>query len=81
MSKLTPPELAAEYGIEPAKVLAWIKSGELRAVNIATKPTGRPRYRIDRADVLVFEQRRVAGPPAAKSGRRRRQDPGVIEFF
>ena len=31
----TPPELARRYGIKPAKVLAWISRGELRAINLA----------------------------------------------
>ncbi len=41
-TKLTPPEVAKAWGISPEKVLAWIRSGELRAVNVATK-LGVPR--------------------------------------
>lgn len=32
-TKLSPPELAKRWGIDPAKVIAWIHSGELRAIN------------------------------------------------
>jgi hypothetical protein len=79
--KLRPPELARRYGIEPAKVIAWIRQGELRAVNIATRPTGRPRYVIDEADVLVFEERRAAKPAAKAPRRRRLERSDVVEFF
>ena len=79
-SFLTPPKLAIRYGVEPSKVLAWIRSGELRAVNVATRSTGRPRYRINEADVLVFENRR-AGKVDKAPPRRRRQSANVIEFF
>ena len=79
-TKLTPPELARQWGIDVAKVLKWIKSGELRAVNLATTRTGRPRYAIDQADMAIFEAARTVQPPAPRV-RRRRRDPAIIEFF
>ncbi len=79
---LTPPELAAEWGVEHAKVLAWIRSGELRAVNLATNPRGRPRWHIDRAEVRAFEQRRAAVvKPPPEQHRRKAESPDVIEYF
>jgi len=63
------------------KVLTWIKSGELRAVNIATNPRGRPRYLIDLKDVEAFEARRSVHKTPS-TGRRRKPPSGdVIEFF
>ena len=80
--KLTPPQVARRYGISTDKVLAWIHSGELRAINVAAKMGGRPRYRIDVADLLVFEQKRAAVPTTPSKGPRRRKPPtDVIEFF
>jgi hypothetical protein len=79
-SKSTPPELAKQWGIDVAKVLHWIKSGELRAINLATRRDGRPRYAIDQADIALFEAGRAVQPPAPRV-RRRRADPNVIEFF
>ena len=80
--KLTPPEVAARYGISPDKVVAWIRNGELRAVNGATKPTGRPRWLIDEADLIAFERKRSAqAAPTLAVPRRRRQTEGVISFF
>jgi hypothetical protein len=78
--KISPPELAARWGIDPAKVIAWIRAGELRAIDASTHPGGRPRYLIDVADILIFEQRRSA-TPAPAAPRRRRKPEGVIEFF
>jgi excisionase family DNA binding protein len=63
-SKLTPPEVARLWGVSPDKVLAWIAGGELRAVNAATRPGGRPRWLIDRADLAAFEAARAARPAA-----------------
>jgi hypothetical protein len=58
--KFTPPQLARIYGVSPDKVLVWIRSGELRAINVASKPDGRPRYLIDESDISEFEKRRAA---------------------
>jgi hypothetical protein len=79
-TKLTPPQVAARYGISPDKVLGWIKAGELRAFNAATRAQGRPRWLIDVADLLAFEQARSA-IPAPRKARRRQAPAGVIEFF
>jgi hypothetical protein len=77
---LTPPELAARYGVEPAKVLAWIRQGELRAINLATRPTGRPRWIIYEEDVAVFEDRRAAKPPVKPERRSRRATTEEVFF-
>lgn len=79
--KLSPREVAALFGISPDKVLAWIHSGELQAVNVATRPGGRPRWRIDQADLMAFEQRRAATPPAPICRVRRKKQSGIIDFF
>jgi hypothetical protein len=81
-AKLTPPQVAARYGVSPEKVLTWIHAGDLRAVNVATRATGRPRWLVDEADLIAFEQRRqanVAGP--ARPARRRARQMDVIEFY
>ncbi len=80
-TKITPPELANRWGISPDKILVWIHSGELRAINAATQRGGRPRYLIDERDIAVFEQRRCVEPKTRQSRRVRRSSPGVIDFF
>lgn len=79
-TKLSPPQLAAQWGVDVHKVVGWIRSGELRAINLATDRNGRPRYAIDQADIAVFEASRAVTPPAPRP-RRRRKDPQIHEFF
>jgi predicted site-specific integrase-resolvase len=60
--KWTPPELAELWGIAPDKVLRWIRSGELRAIDASTRCGRRPRYLIDADDIADFERRRRVVP-------------------
>ena len=78
---LSPPRVAERYGVDPSKVLGWIRRGELRAVNVAAHLGGRPRWRIDPADLATFEAARAAGTPSARQSRRRQRQTGVIKFF
>ena len=76
---LTPPEVAALLGINSGKVLCFIRTGELRAVNVAASLIGRARWRVSPADLAVFEQRRSAvAPPKTRPSRK---TVGVIQFF
>lgn len=59
---LTPPQVAKLFGVNPDKVLSWIRKGELHAVNV-TANGGRPKYRIASADLEAFKLRRT---PQAK---------------
>ncbi len=71
---MTVPEVAKLLHVRPDKVLAWIRSGRLRGYNVAEKEGGRPKYRIDRADLEAFTQQRAVTQPAPKgrpAGRRR----------
>jgi excisionase family DNA binding protein len=80
--KLTPPEVARLFRVSVGKVMTWIRNGELRAVNIALRPDGRPRYRIDRTDIAAFELRRqVVPPPPRTRYYRRSRDQNVTEYF
>jgi hypothetical protein len=73
--------LAKLWGIDAAKVLGWIASGQLNAINISAG-TERPRYLIDRADIQAFEQARATVvPPPKPAPRRRRSAAGVKEYF
>ena len=59
---LTPPQVAKRLGVNADKVLSWIRSGELSAVNVTIKPGGRPKYRITAADLDTFKNRRSPQP-------------------
>lgn len=41
---MTPREVARRYRVSPDKARAWIRKGELRAVNTATGLGGKPRW-------------------------------------
>ena len=74
-TKLTVPQLARQWGLDPHKVITWIKSGELRAINGAKDSNScRPRFLIDVADIAAFEQARevipACPPPRARRARR-----------
>jgi hypothetical protein len=75
-TKLTPPQLARQWGIDTDKVLVWIRNGELRAINAATRLGGRPRYLIDVCDIEAFEARRVVQQPQRVV--RKRTLPGYV---
>ena len=80
--KLTPPEVAKIYRVNPDKVISWIRSGELRAINTSNGSI-RPRYLIDSADLEAFEQAREFIPQVAprRPYRRKRSNQQVVEFF
>ena len=82
-TKVTPPQLARRWGVAPEKVVAWIRAGELRAMDASTCRGGRPRYLIDETDVLLFEKSRAVVVRDNSQGQRRRQksDADIIEFF
>jgi len=68
---LTPPQIARQLGVDAAKVIRWIGSGELVGVNVATSTGGRPRWRVAPEELEAFLGRRRA-TPATRAPRRRR---------
>jgi hypothetical protein len=58
---------------------AFIRKGELVAVNVATTLSGKPQWRITAESVERFERRRTSSPPP-KPQRRRRQ-AYQIDYF
>ncbi len=70
---MTLPEIAREIRIRQATVAGWIRSGALPAYDVSTGR--RPRYRIRRADLDAFLERRAVVPtPATPIRRPRRQE-------
>lgn len=51
-------DLQNRFGVGEHTVLGWIRRGELRAINIGRKPTGRPKWRITQEALDAFEQLR-----------------------
>ena len=77
---ISPPKAAKRYAVGVHTVLAWIKSGELVAINVGSGAM-RPRWRIMPDAIADFERRRQATPATKATRRRRKVDPGVIEYF
>jgi hypothetical protein len=71
---LTPPQLARRWSVDPEKILRLIRTGQLEAVNLATDPKGRPRYRISPEAIERFVASRTTKPPAPRQRRRRRRE-------
>ena len=81
-TKITPPALAKLWGVSADKIVGFIKSGELKAIDVSTnRGSARPRFLIDQRDVEAFEQGRMVVPPQPKTKRRRRRDSTVREYF
>lgn len=78
----TPNELARLLRVSPDAVRAWIKAGELGALDTARRRCGRPRYVILPHHLAEFEHRRRAATPAAKPAPRRRQRRTVaVDYY
>jgi hypothetical protein len=72
-------DLCRRWKIGPDKIHAFIRRGELMAVNVATNLAGRPQWRVTPESVEQFERRRTSAPPP-KPLRRRRQ-PVLLDFY
>ena len=74
MTVYNPAQVAKLWGISHDKVLDFIKTGELRAFNVASKNSRRPQFKIPSAALREFEEQRPGREPARSvsrpSGRR-----------
>jgi excisionase family DNA binding protein len=75
----TVPELARLLRVSQDKIRAWIKAGELNAINTAGARCGRPRYVVLAHHLDQFERRRRAVAPITPARRRRRV--GVVDYY
>lgn len=66
--KISPPELARRWGLSPQKILDWIRTGELRAINVSRNRDARkPRFLIDVDAIADFERARAFGDPITRA--------------
>jgi excisionase family DNA binding protein len=68
----TPRELAKVLRVSPDQIRAWIRSGELAALDTARHRCGKPRFIILQHHLAEFEQRRAVSPPPKPARRRKR---------
>jgi hypothetical protein len=73
------PAVAELLGIDPGKVLNWLRRGELVGVNIAVRRGRRPRWRIADAELQRFLRSRQSA--AAPTIPRRRRDKEEHQYF
>src|SRR5438045_2438684 len=66
-------EVARRYRVGEDKVRAWIRRGELRAINTAATACARPRFVVPPEALGEFEQRRAGALPRKPSRRRTRR--------
>jgi excisionase family DNA binding protein len=78
---LSVKDICERYGVTVHTVLAWIRSGELRAVNVGRRlGAKKPRWRITQEAVEAFEVLRTPTSPKPRT-RRRKRPLDVIEFY
>jgi len=77
---LSVKELTERYSVNEHTILTWIKSGELKAINVGRRPgTKKPRWRITADALVTFELLRTHSPPLPRTRRRKQSD--VIAFY
>jgi excisionase family DNA binding protein len=77
----TPNELARLLRVSPDQVRAWVKAGELGAIDTARVRCGRPRYVILPHHLAEFTKRRSAAQSKTTPTPRRKRRPGFVDFF
>jgi excisionase family DNA binding protein len=83
MSNFSIRQIAQQCGVSVRTVRAWIRAGELKAIDVARTAGGRkPRWRITQAALEAFEALRTSGPSApAPRGRRRKTSKEEFSFY
>jgi hypothetical protein len=76
---LTTSDVARRYRVSEDKVRAWVRSGELPALNTASALCGKPRFIITPEGLAQFERGRAAAQPRPAPRRRRRSDE--MDFY
>jgi excisionase family DNA binding protein len=80
MSALTVKQVAERFGVSPATVACWIRSGELRALNVGRAPAKKkPRFKVMPDALAAFELSRTVSPPPERV--RRRRSPEIIDRY
>jgi excisionase family DNA binding protein len=75
----TPRELARLLRVSPDQIRAWIRSGELGAIDTARVRCGRPQFVVLPEHLAEFTRRRAAAPPRPAPRRRRRT--ALVDYF
>jgi hypothetical protein len=74
-------DLQERYGVGEHTILAYLRAGVLKAIDVSRPGSRRPKWRITQAALDAFEALRTPTPPLPRTRRTRRTDSGVIEFY
>jgi len=78
---VTPPALARQWGVASGKIIRLIHSHQLRAVNLAVDPLGKPRWRIPKGEVARFLAERMLQPAVRRPRKNRVAASTQREYF
>jgi transposase len=82
MATLSVKQLREHFGVGEGTILAWIRSGQLRAMDVARhQGGGRPKWRATESAVAAFEELRQISPTPDPVRRGRKSNDGVVEFY
>jgi transposase len=73
-------DICDRFSVGEHTVLGWIRTGELRAIDVSRTKGKRPKWRISAEALEQFELTRMTAPPAPRTPRRRKP-AGVLEFY
>lgn len=73
-------DICERFAVGEHTALGWIRSGELKAVNVNRRGEGRPKWRITAEALAAFEQLRTPSPPTPKTARKKKRSD-MIEFY
>ncbi len=80
-STLSVRDLCERYGVSEQTILGWIRSGELKAINVGRRlDAKKPRWRVTQEAIAAFEQLRTPTLPPSRAAQRKRP-AGIIEFY
>lgn len=77
----TTGDVAALLRVGQDKIVNWIRRGDLRAVNVSSALTGRPRYIVLPDHLEEFLRCRSAAEPPKPPRSSRRKQLGYVEYF
>jgi hypothetical protein len=72
--------LQDRYGVSEETVLHWIRTGQLKALNVGQSPGAKkPRWRVTQAALDAFELARTQAEPVRRE--RRPKQAEVVQFY
>ena len=76
---MTTAEVADQLRIDPDRVVAWIKAGQLVAVNIGDG--AKPRFRVSPGSLADFLEHRRPNPPTPRPRARQRRRTNERKYY